>query len=31
MAYMVRALGCKHIYLDHLTIVGSGLAQDTDT
>ena len=29
MAYMVRSLGCKHIYLDHLTIVGSGLAQDT--
>ena len=29
MSYMVRSLGCKHIYLDHLTIVGSGLAQDT--
>lgn len=29
MAYMVRSLGCKHIYLDHLTIIGSGLAQDT--
>lgn len=29
MAYMVRSLGCQHIYLDHLTIVGSGLAQDT--
>lgn len=29
MAYMVRSLGCKHLYLDHLTIVGSGLAQDT--
>ena len=29
MSYMVRSLGCQHIYLDHLTIVGSGLAQDT--
>jgi replicative DNA helicase len=29
MNYMVRSLGCQHIYLDHLTIVGSGLAQDT--
>ena len=29
MNYMVRSLGCKHIYLDHLTIIGSGLAQDT--
>ena len=29
MAYMVRSLGCRHLYLDHLTIVGSGLAQDT--
>lgn len=29
MSYMVRSLGCKHIYLDHLTIVGSGLGQDT--
>ena len=29
MNYMVRSLGCKHIYLDHLTIIGSGLAMDT--
>ena len=29
MSYMVRSLGCQHIYLDHLTIIGSGLAQDT--
>ena len=29
MNYMVRSLGCQHIYLDHLTILGSGLAQDT--
>lgn len=29
MSYMVRSLGCKFIFLDHLTIVGSGLAQDT--
>ena len=29
MNYMVRSLGCKHIYLDHLTIIGSGLGQDT--
>ena len=29
MNYMVRSLGCKHIYLDHLTIIGSGLALDT--
>ena len=29
MSYMVRSLGCEHIYLDHLTIVGSGLCQDT--
>lgn len=29
MSYMVRSLGCRHLYLDHLTIVGSGLAQDT--
>ena len=29
MSYMVRSLGCQHIYLDHLTIVGSGLCQDT--
>ena len=28
MNYMVRSLGCQHIYLDHLTIIGSGLAQD---
>merc|ERR1711965_612715 len=26
---MVRSLGCQHIYLDHLTIISSGLAQDT--
>ena len=26
---MVMSLGCQHIYLDHLTIIGSGLAQDT--
>ena len=29
MSYMVRSLACEHIYLDHLTIVGSGLCQDT--
>ena len=29
MNYMVRSLGCQHIYLDHLTIISSGLAQDT--
>ena len=29
MSYMVRSLGVQHIYLDHLTIVGSGLCQDT--
>jgi twinkle protein len=29
MNYMVRSLACQHIYLDHLTIIGSGLAQDT--
>ena len=29
MRYMVLSLGCKHLYLDHLTIIGSGLAQDT--
>ena len=29
MSYMVRSLGCQHLYLDHLTIIGSGLAQDT--
>jgi twinkle protein len=29
MNYMVRSLGCQHLYLDHLTIIGSGLAQDT--
>tara|TARA_B100001250_G_scaffold414404_1_gene452559 strand:+ start:1060 stop:2640 length:1581 start_codon:yes stop_codon:yes gene_type:complete len=29
MKYMVMSLGCQHLYLDHLTIIGSGLAQDT--
>ena len=29
MQYMVRSLGCKVIFLDHLTIISSGLAQDT--
>ena len=29
MNYMVRSLGCQHIYLDHLTIISSGLAHDT--
>ena len=29
MNFMVRSLGCQHIYLDHLTIISSGLAQDT--
>ena len=29
MNYMVRSLGCTRIYLDHLTIISSGLAQDT--
>ena len=29
MNYMVRSLGCKFIFLDHLTIISSGLAQDT--
>jgi len=29
MNYMVRSLGCSRIYLDHLTIISSGLAQDT--
>ncbi len=31
MSYMVRSLGCKHLYLDHLTIIGSGLGHDTRT
>lgn len=29
MAYMVRSLNCEFLFLDHLTILGSGLAQDT--
>jgi twinkle protein len=29
MNYMVRTLKCEFIFLDHLTILGSGLAQDT--
>ena len=29
MNYMVRALGCEFLFLDHLTILGSGMAQDT--
>ena len=29
MDYMVRSLGCEFLFLDHLTILGSGLAQDT--
>jgi twinkle protein len=29
MDYMVRSLGCDFLFLDHLTILGSGLAQDT--
>lgn len=29
MAYMVRSLRCELLFLDHLTILGSGLAQDT--
>ena len=29
MNYMVRSLGCRFIFLDHLTIISSGLAQDT--
>jgi twinkle protein len=29
MNYMVRSLGCDFLFLDHLTILGSGLAQDT--
>ena len=29
MSYMVRSLGCEFLFLDHLTIIGSGLAQDT--
>lgn len=29
MNYMVRSLGCEYLFLDHLTILGSGLAQDT--
>jgi twinkle protein len=29
MNYMVRSLGCEFLFLDHLTILGSGLAQDT--
>ena len=29
MNYMVRSLGCKFMFLDHLTIISSGLAQDT--
>lgn len=28
MEYMVRGLGCKLLFLDHLTILGSALAQD---
>lgn len=31
MNYMVRSLGCQHLYLDHLTIIGSGLGHDTRT
>ena len=29
MDYMVRSLSCEFLFLDHLTILGSGLAQDT--
>lgn len=29
MAYMVRSLDCEFLFLDHLTILGSGLATDT--
>jgi twinkle protein len=29
MDYMVRSLECEFLFLDHLTILGSGLAQDT--
>jgi len=29
MNYMVRSLDCEFLFLDHLTILGSGLAQDT--
>lgn len=29
MDFMVRSLGCEFLFLDHLTILGSGLAQDT--
>jgi twinkle protein len=29
MNYMVRSLNCQYLFLDHLTILGSGLAQDT--
>ena len=29
MSYMVRALGCEFLFLDHLTILGSGMAKDT--
>ena len=29
MNYMVRSLGCEFLFLDHLTILGSGMAQDT--
>lgn len=29
MQYMVRTLGCKFIFLDHLTIISSGLGHDT--